>query len=525
MFTADTISTNHLQPKLQIGQLGDKYEREADAVADQVVMESRQMKPDIDSYRQIGSMGTYNNPKTPEINMQCDECGQEDTIQMKPSHNNIQLMTANPPDDIKGNDNPNSAKNVGNSQKTMAISKINGDSVIQKFSDLETECATRATGRCRPGSEYHQDAQQAVERMSHASEGAQLLDDLRDHHRLQNTRIIARFDTDTANVRQGEMGNFRPDDVLGAPVYWAIVNLHGHAGIETAQPESEESPLPSPQSYYGTGRNRVPTYVVERRSMLSETLYHELLHIWYLNEHGNLGAAAGLQGMYPYTGHGDADLGEIDTGFSRRLIRFARAIYREESRLAREAPQTPIEPQESEQREAPDSLPPIPSPDRENEEEGITGPSPHNFRAGLHLGYLYNHAPTPADEHQFGIGISAGYVYGNALRLGIRGQAMYLPGAGLFSIGSGLNLQYLENDGDNMVSNPLLIDLDLGATYVLPSDSVVISPSAGLGFEYGEPDQWRFYMRAGAGPDIVITPSGGDTVVGGSGSLTLGVTH
>ena len=63
-----------VQPKLEIGQPNDKYEKQADAVADRVIMmpdseeKQLQMKPILEA---------------PDISMKCAECEEEESVQMK----------------------------------------------------------------------------------------------------------------------------------------------------------------------------------------------------------------------------------------------------------------------------------------------------------------------------------------------------------------------------------------------------------------------------------------------------------
>jgi hypothetical protein len=63
---------NRIQPKLRIGQSGDTYEKEADAMADRVMRmsdnSSQQMQADVNA---------------PQISMKCAQCNDEDHIQMQ----------------------------------------------------------------------------------------------------------------------------------------------------------------------------------------------------------------------------------------------------------------------------------------------------------------------------------------------------------------------------------------------------------------------------------------------------------
>lgn len=66
---------SHSLPKLEIGKRNDKYEKEADAVADGVMR-----MPDPSNYVQMKRYGS-----TPDISMKCAKCEEEEKLQMKPS--------------------------------------------------------------------------------------------------------------------------------------------------------------------------------------------------------------------------------------------------------------------------------------------------------------------------------------------------------------------------------------------------------------------------------------------------------
>ncbi|MEM6359200.1 MAG: DUF4157 domain-containing protein [Bacteroidota bacterium] len=64
-----------VQPKLEIGKPDDKYEKEADAVADKVMR-----MPDPSNHVQM-----KRNNGVPDISMKCAKCEEEEKLQMKPS--------------------------------------------------------------------------------------------------------------------------------------------------------------------------------------------------------------------------------------------------------------------------------------------------------------------------------------------------------------------------------------------------------------------------------------------------------
>jgi hypothetical protein len=68
-----------LQPKLKIGQAGDKYEREADRVADNVIN-----TPDIAIQRHDVDEIEHHMKAEPGVQMMCDGCREEEEVQRKP---------------------------------------------------------------------------------------------------------------------------------------------------------------------------------------------------------------------------------------------------------------------------------------------------------------------------------------------------------------------------------------------------------------------------------------------------------
>ena len=70
-----------IQPKLKIGQPNDRYEKEADAVADRVMRmsdnSSQQMQVDTNA---------------PQVNMKCIECEEEQQLQMQPEEEEEEIQ-------------------------------------------------------------------------------------------------------------------------------------------------------------------------------------------------------------------------------------------------------------------------------------------------------------------------------------------------------------------------------------------------------------------------------------------------
>ncbi len=88
-----------VQHKLELGRPDDKFEKEADAVADQVMMKPaiRSEAPPMDGNIDAPIM-QMKPAEVSEIQMKCEECEEEESIQMK-SANDLIMMAASPPDD------------------------------------------------------------------------------------------------------------------------------------------------------------------------------------------------------------------------------------------------------------------------------------------------------------------------------------------------------------------------------------------------------------------------------------------
>ena len=81
MLRLATTRKNVIQPRLEIGRPNDKYEKEADAVADRVM----RMPSSSDRQMKSGTAG-------PGIQMKCAKCEEEEKLQMKPASEGILQM-------------------------------------------------------------------------------------------------------------------------------------------------------------------------------------------------------------------------------------------------------------------------------------------------------------------------------------------------------------------------------------------------------------------------------------------------
>ena len=145
----DDNKSSGIQPKLKIGNPGDKYEKEADAVADQVMRmpdnKTLKIKPDFN---------------TAQINMKCTECQEEEEIQMQPIENmaveplsqtieeedQIQLktaVTAKKTSVIDLNQNLNNTKGRGKAL-SAEISEMYGNSIGADFTNVNIHTDSNA---------------------------------------------------------------------------------------------------------------------------------------------------------------------------------------------------------------------------------------------------------------------------------------------------------------------------------------------------------------------------------------------
>ena len=89
---------DRVQPKLEIGRPDDKFEKEADAIADKVLMMPSTLAMDQPMSGNGQTDGPALNMKpqadTPALQMKCEECEEEERLQMKPSAETIRMAAA-----------------------------------------------------------------------------------------------------------------------------------------------------------------------------------------------------------------------------------------------------------------------------------------------------------------------------------------------------------------------------------------------------------------------------------------------
>jgi Domain of unknown function (DUF4157) len=385
-----------------------------------------------------------------------------------------------------------------------------------------------STGHCAPGSSDETDSQEAFDRVGQTAAGQWLQEQLERIPSLRDGTIEAYFGLNVARDGQ-DLGAFRPG-AAHASEYTVFVDLNLHSARGTASPAAADAPLPEAVSTEGgffQGENRtVPSYVVERSSLLAETLFHEMLHIWFINTIGTRGMFAPGHPEFgdnisDATGHLDEARGEIDTRFLRRLREFAVGVYRIESdpeRLRRVA--AAHAPTETPRPSAPiDATPRTSTPPVSSE------PAPVTFTAGVRVGL--GEAPAVGNPFDVPLEVHAGMLLGRAYQFGLRGEAVWLPRVGLVGLGGSLAFNALQTEdapggGSRVATNPWFFDLEAGAAYLIDvPDPLLLRAGAGVGIEVGAPDAWRPFFRVGAALELNPTP--GMWNIGGAGNFTVGV--
>ena len=144
-----------VQPKLELGQPGDKYEKEADAVADQVMMKpaTESATPPMEGNSDIPIM-QMKPAEVSEIQMKCEECEEEESVQMK-SANDLIMMAASPPDD---EDETAQMKALGGivmrAQEDEESVQMSGNTVMRAEEDEENVRMKPAVQKSSNGKNY-----------------------------------------------------------------------------------------------------------------------------------------------------------------------------------------------------------------------------------------------------------------------------------------------------------------------------------------------------------------------------------
>jgi hypothetical protein len=242
--------------------------------------------------------------------------------------------------------------------------------------------------------------------------------------------------------------------------------------------------------------------IQDNASIMANTLYHELLHIWFL--HARRGAAY-------RTGHGDVMQGEIEPEFLGLLRQFGREMETLEAEIHAEA-------ERRQSRPPPQPEPQAPPP------SGVAPPSTHTngpSRVGFGLhgqgGVVGNDGIGAFGTTIFG----ADLILGNIASFNIGPRGLYLsPDHLLLGGAAGFRLRETEDgfSSAGRVTNPLFFDIDLGILAEVPVGELPLGGdiqfmlSPGIGQEFGR-DGPRFYWRVGG--LVLISNESAPTVLGG----------
>jgi hypothetical protein len=396
-----------------------------------------------------------------------------------------------------------------------------------------TTCKNMQGKDCPDGSADRADAREAVERTAAATAGAWLFDQLEGENDkgkpnikvLQDSRIEMQFTYNPPKKEKGNMGSFLPDRSAAAE-YTVYVDMNDHQALGTAMPAEKDSTLPAPNSTYGGGGRTVPSYVVERPSLLAETLFHELLHIWFINTIGRKGffapgAAEFGDSVNEPTGHMDESKGEIDSRFLKHLRDFAVDVYRvetdperlrkvAEARAAQQAP--PTAPLKEEPKQA---VTPPPT--------AMSEPGPVTFSAGISFGL--GAAPLFGSPFDVPLEARVGMMFGQAVKFGFHGGAVWFPGSELVGLGGGVNLTVFPTlIGSSEDKHPWFLDVEAGAAYMIDvPDPLLLRSGLGFGMEHGIQTDVRPFWRVGGA--LELNPTEDMWNIGGAATGTAGVRY
>ena len=257
---------------------------------------------------------------------------------------------------------------------------------------------------------------------------------------------------------------------------------------------------------------QVVSRVQEPASVMAENIFHEFLHVWFVNARN---------GQIAPTGHGPKG---VEPEFLKRLQTANAQLLDLESVIATERAEA--ERQAEEKRSKPDAAkPPSPPPPP-------AGPPPVGGSFGVQIGGG-GFAKRPGAFHTI-LGADAIFNVLGGLRLGLRG--IYMTPDHML-LGPGIGYRALQGDGSEPVQRPFFFDLEAGVLFELsPAGASRVTNAfsgfggVGLGQEFGR-EGARFWWRVGGMLVITDKPQvdsatsrqSAPVTVGGSGHGGVGV--
>lgn len=259
---------------------------------------------------------------------------------------------------------------------------------------------------------------------------------------------------------------------------------------------------------WGSGEQQVSWTHTDPESDMANTLYHELLHVWFINTQTD------LQGSIPedplHTGHGDPYQGEIHPLFARRYRAFVTELSDMETRWHREAAEAARRREQERLR-----LPaPVPA-----EPPRAVAPEPRASRVGGEVSLQGGAAGGGGLGARGSVILGADVVLRTLVDLRVGARGVYLTPDHLFAGGT-VGMRWLQGEGmQGPVRNPMFFDLEAGVLAELnPTDSSRITDhiagfgQVGVGQEFGRQGT-RFFWRVGG---FVVVTDRLDVIGGGS---------
>lgn len=311
------------------------------------------------------------------------------------------------------------------------------------------------------------------------------------------SRISASFLDQRSGGWEQAGGYFGPDEPNAAEYRVDVRNIF------PPDPDSRSRTL---WGEWGTGSEQVSWTHVDPESDMANALFHELLHVWFVNTQTD------LQGSMPpdplHTGHADPYRGEIHPLFSRRYRAFVTELSSLETRLHTEAREAVRLQEERRQEAVPAPQPSVP--------RGEAGSRSSPWGGGVSLlGGVGGNASLGA---RGSVILGADLILSTIvdLRLGARG--VYLTPDHLMA-GGAAGVRWLQGEGEQgRVTNPIFFDVEAGVLAELtPTDAARITDhvagygAVGIGQEFGRQGPRMFWQVGG----FVIVTDRLDVIGGG----------